>query len=264
MSTGEFTLEQRAAYRLLHTELRAQSNIDRTVYYAAIELQQAEDVSSDPVDDDWITRFFGIVEEITTDRMQKLWGTILAGEVKKPGSFSLRTLDVLRNLSQSEAVAFGRLAELVLSSPAAKDTPFVAVIANFDRIQKLVGLTLANLLRLQDAGLLVVDTTLVTNVESNDPTGNPPQVTLLNGKLMLLMVFKKNKHKVPLKAVILTEAGTELLPLLDPVGNREYLQMLADLMKGHWSQSFTATVTGFTGDQILYKDKVAIEPASSS
>ena len=41
--------------------------------------------------------------------MRVLWGKILAGEVRKPNSFSLRTLETLRNMSTDDAKLFSKL-----------------------------------------------------------------------------------------------------------------------------------------------------------
>ncbi len=59
---------------------------------------------------DWFVRFFEEAGNISDEDIQKLWAKVLAGELEKPGSFSLRTLDVLRSLSKSEAEIFQKLA----------------------------------------------------------------------------------------------------------------------------------------------------------
>jgi hypothetical protein len=65
------------------------------------------------VDPDWVARFFGSAQDVSNEDMQKLWARILAGEVVKPGTFSLRTLEVLKNLSQREAERFQEAASMV-------------------------------------------------------------------------------------------------------------------------------------------------------
>jgi hypothetical protein len=62
-----------------------------------------EDVSDKEVDPDWIARFFEAAQDISSEQMQALWGRVLAGEVSRPGSYSLRTIETLKNLTQSEA-----------------------------------------------------------------------------------------------------------------------------------------------------------------
>lgn len=52
---------------------------------------------------DWFVRFFEDAGNIGDEQMQELWAKVLAGEIDHPGTFSLRALDVLRNLSREEA-----------------------------------------------------------------------------------------------------------------------------------------------------------------
>ena len=41
---------------------------------------------------------------MSSEELQTLWGRTLAGEIKSPGSYSLRTLDFLKNLSHKPGV----------------------------------------------------------------------------------------------------------------------------------------------------------------
>lgn len=75
--------------RLLTKETRRQQNIEQVVSHAVNMMSLETEVSSEPVDQDWITRFFDIVQDISNEQMQELWGRVLAGEVKQPKSFSL-------------------------------------------------------------------------------------------------------------------------------------------------------------------------------
>lgn len=55
---------------------------------------------------DWFIRFFDSVGNISNAEMQNLWARILAGEIHNHGTFSLRTLETLRNMNQEEAILF--------------------------------------------------------------------------------------------------------------------------------------------------------------
>lgn len=100
--------------RLLAKEVKRQNNIDDVVEIAASHLQSEPTVTEETVNEDWTTRFFDIVQDVSDDEMKKLWGQILAGEVKTPQSYSLRTLELLRNLSKNEADIFVKIARLAL------------------------------------------------------------------------------------------------------------------------------------------------------
>lgn len=51
---------------------------------------------------------------ISEKELQQLWGNILAEEIIRPGSISLRTLDVLKNVSMAEAEIFSELCDYVI------------------------------------------------------------------------------------------------------------------------------------------------------
>lgn len=96
-------LHLRAKNRLAHQAINSQLNIESIILHASELLLNENDVNEAPVNSDWINKFFSIATEISTDEMQDIWGKVLAGEIKQPDSFSMRTLDVIRNLNQWEA-----------------------------------------------------------------------------------------------------------------------------------------------------------------
>ena len=83
-------------------------NVGAIAGHAAEELKDKEVPDHDP-DPDWIARFFDGAQDVSSEELQKLWGKILAGEVKSPGQTSLRTLAILRNMTQQEARDFSNL-----------------------------------------------------------------------------------------------------------------------------------------------------------
>lgn len=87
-------------------ESRKMNNVKSVVEKATSHFIEGEKVSDEPVNIDWTNRFFSIVEDISDETLQDIWGRILAGEVKQPNSFSLRTLDLLRNITKEEAELF--------------------------------------------------------------------------------------------------------------------------------------------------------------
>ncbi len=64
--------------------------------------------------EDWVLRFLRYAEDISDDAMQDVYARILAGELVRPGSFSMRTLVVLRNLDRSLAQAFAEMMSFVI------------------------------------------------------------------------------------------------------------------------------------------------------
>jgi len=96
---------ERIGQRLVAKEFKRQENIDTVFEMAANELA-GSDVSDKPVDEDWASLFFDIVQDVSKDDMKAIWAKILAKEIQRPSSYSIRTLEVLKNLSFEEANLF--------------------------------------------------------------------------------------------------------------------------------------------------------------
>jgi hypothetical protein len=97
------TVEENAITRLIQTEIEHQLNINDIVSKTAEILKTKESVSPTPVSPDWYRRYINIAQDISDNETQILWAQILAGEIETPDSFSFRTLDFLRNITQTEA-----------------------------------------------------------------------------------------------------------------------------------------------------------------
>ncbi len=97
-------IAQCAAHRIANRELRRQKNLENVARLAVDSLPQA--VSEEPVGDDWIAQFLGHCQDVSDPQMQSLWSRILAGEVATPGSFSPRTLQVVKTLRPQDAHQF--------------------------------------------------------------------------------------------------------------------------------------------------------------
>lgn len=65
---------------------------------------------------DWLMRFFDAVGNISNEDLQNLWGKVLASEIFRPKACSLRTLDMIRNMSPEEANTFSVLCQYVMQS----------------------------------------------------------------------------------------------------------------------------------------------------
>jgi uncharacterized repeat protein (TIGR03899 family) len=65
-----------------------------------------DDGKEEDLDPDWFFSFVNMAEEIFSPAMQELWGKIFAVETARPGSFSLKTLSILKQLTQKDAQIF--------------------------------------------------------------------------------------------------------------------------------------------------------------
>jgi len=76
------------------------------------------------LDPDWFFSFVKMAEEIFSPAMQDLWGKIFAVETARPGSFSLKTLSTLKQLTQKDAQTFRHAVNLA-SRRKGESTPKV-------------------------------------------------------------------------------------------------------------------------------------------
>ena len=76
-----------------------------------------QEVSQEPLDWDWAVKFFEMCKDVGNEDMQSVWAKILAGETAQPGSFSLRTLALVKTIRKVEAELFTKLCSFVLQFP---------------------------------------------------------------------------------------------------------------------------------------------------
>lgn len=87
----------------LNKENKRLNNVKRIAEKARACVAENEAVSNEKVNDDWLNRFNSIIEAVSDDTMQNVWALILSGEIKQPRTYSLRTLDVVKNMTKEDA-----------------------------------------------------------------------------------------------------------------------------------------------------------------
>jgi len=212
--------------RFIHRETKRQNNIDNVTQIAAEQISQEDEISEEPVDEDWSTRFFNIVEDISDEEMQKLWGRILAGEVKQPKSFSLRTLELLKNLSKIEAEVFTLASTLVISS---RNSPFLFRGEDNEALTKY-GFTFEHRLLLTELGILQAE----TNITRNFKTLTNDYVTYFeSGKYLIKALKKANSEGNNLPIYRFSKIGEELLKLINSNINDYYIKEFGAVLNSY-------------------------------
>ncbi len=111
--TNTEQLIQRSNYRLQYQQAKKEHNIESVIGKTVLELGDNNSDSTEEVDEDWYTRFFNIVEDVSDEQLQSLWARILAGEVLKPRTYTYRFLSVLSNISKNEFEIILKIAPFV-------------------------------------------------------------------------------------------------------------------------------------------------------
>lgn len=242
----ESTLDQRVVARLAYQEAKKQTNIEQITSYAAEELRDERDTNSEKPDSDWTTRFFRIAEDITTDQMQMLWGKVLAGEVKRPGSYSLRALDLLKNITQQEAEMFVRVGQISFVSGGKTFVP------NPERGKYLddhFGLRFTDFLILREIDLLVAN-----DLEfSLQPVEQDTQSVFTCGNTCVLVERPKGTPKQAIQAIVFTEIGRQLLQLVErKPADPGYIKKFASLFRREGISIKAGLIVEWQGDSIRY------------
>jgi Protein of unknown function (DUF2806) len=214
-------IEERARIRLEHREVQRQSNLEAVAESAIAHVSEKN--SSEKVDENWKTRFFNIAEDVSEPQMQELWGRILAGEVAVPGSYSVRTLEVLKNLSKEEAELFQKIRYLSLDQGQ-----ILKVRGETDLGSS--GISFDEILHLREAGLLADGDSLSS--EMHIPENRNFMILGYNGKVLLIELSDKTVKQIDLNVLVLTKAGVELLSLIDPLPDVVYLKAIASSYRG--------------------------------
>ena len=132
-------------------------------------------------DFDWHIRFYEACGTVTDEEMQELWAKILSGEICHPGSYSLRTLECLRNLTKEEAELFRKICGCGM-----KLNSSVAML-RIGGIMEKNGITYDNILKLADCGLLKSDVGLALGLT----VGEELCILAVDDSMVLLVNFQE-------------------------------------------------------------------------
>jgi hypothetical protein len=146
---GIYDLQQRAAQRVIHEEVKKQINMESITSQA---LPLLEDTATpENVNDDWMLNFFDKCKLISDEDMQHLWAKILAGEANSPGKYSKKTLNIISDIDQRDAKIFQRLLGFCWAMPV----NFIPTVIDLNHeICKSNGINLGALNHLETLGLV--------------------------------------------------------------------------------------------------------------
>ncbi len=231
IDTSDFEqIAKRASVRLTHQEITKQQNIEAVVDNAYEELENVENVSSKSVNPDWMFRFFNSVENISDKDMQTIWGHILAGEIKQPDTYSFRTLEKLKNMTQKEAKDFQMVSSLALQTGGRK------FILGEDSILNKHGVYFSHILELEECGLMMTQSLSLEIAAS----AKEPDIIYNSGLLGSIFGKEDQKQTFRMSVYVFTESGSQLIEAIHPEINSQYF---IDCMKSIQDNHNNFTVT---------------------
>ena len=191
-----------------HEQVRRQQNLMSVLSRAQTYVGENH-VSDHEPDPDWTSRFFSDVQDVSSDGMQALWAKILVGEIERPGSTSIRTLGLMKDLDKPTAVIFRRLCSIALSFSSSEGdivdcrASSLGKDAGKNALQDY-GLSFHELNVLNEYGLIIADYNSWQNVPYPYPFQFQSRTYLLSSEpLTKTGAFK-------MSGVALTKSGREL------------------------------------------------------
>lgn len=207
MAKAEDSIAIRTQQRVLYQEELAQRNLEDIFHKTQLYLGLKETVSEEPVDKDWFTRFIYEAKTKSNNEVQEFWAKILADEIEKPGSISVRTLSTLSNLSGSEAKMFEKLVSIVVENGYVIQTKG---LNDFERF----GILPYEIIYLRSAGMILVEDSLTLKITKNE---------IINGFELrfgeqIIKIKKDEKYASDflLPVIGLTVAGSEISKSIEP------------------------------------------------
>jgi len=234
----QMPIEDRSNKRARLSSLRKQKNIEaimeKTYNFCANK------VIDKRTDLDWFNRFVTLAEDVGNKTMQDLWAKILAGELARTGTYSLKALKVFQEMSIVEAKLLAKACSLAIKDQSRKNIRIIsgcyqqAGLLNFlskNRQQytnlSQFGLNHADLLSLADNHLIFIQES-----ESNMMDNNESINFNYNG---LPLKLTSKKAKVTLQFYKFTAIGVELAHLIADKANDDFFGHLKQQLSHHFN-----------------------------
>lgn len=203
--------------------LRREVNVSRALMQAEVALENEEqEPPRDDVDNDWLYKWRDSASQVSSEDLQSLWGRLLAGEVKAPGTYSLRTLEFLRNISHAEANDIAKLSCFIVENIICRSTK---------KALEEGGITFDFMLKMQELGVLSGVEALGFEVTWRSVDQSRFVRVLKSNGMALVATSEDPTKKISLPIYQVTTLGRQVLSLGSFEPNIPYLEEIGKLLK---------------------------------
>lgn len=234
--------------RIVSKEVKRQENIDAIVQVALIDLEKKKDIPEAKPDTDWLTRFFDIAESVSDDELRNTWGKILSQEIQSPGSYSLRTLSTISNLSKKEAMLFSRLGNYIFESA---NNNFL-----LESGHNILGVDIqyGDVILLMECGLIKENNDLCFSYKSD--SDKVEHFAFMYQDLAVILELGVGVEIVTVGIYELTTAGAEIYRIMNAEKDMSFLQKAADMLKRQNVRIGFSKLLNTSDGMIEYDDNV--------
>lgn len=208
------------------------------------------------IEEDWLEGLSRHAENASSERLRTLFGKILAGEIRSPGTYSLFTLDHLTKLRRQDTELIVKAAPLVLSDIIVS-TPKTRRELPYHLMVKLVEIGVINPV---SVGGLPSERGWPTSKDY--AVGHKPaMLEVVDDTVFVFTTDEPKTLKVP--CTLLTATGVEILTLFDYQTDIEMLQEVADIPHEQNGQLMVASIVGREGNVIRWANTRHVSPKKS-
>ena len=215
--------------------IREQVNLDLISEEAARQLKDTDNTQTGgeigQIDDDWLNHFEKEACQRSTEDMQLLFGKILAGEIRRPSSFSIKAVKIMGEIDTVVANLFKRLCSMCIvmripDTDLIVDARVVSLSGNAENNSLLeYGLSFYELNILHEYGLIISDYNSYMNIRVLAAGRSPENRIVISYQNtywdLSSEVDRKDGQELNLPGVALSQAGRELLNVVEvePIEN---------------------------------------------
>ena len=226
--------------------IREEINVTKAILGAVAELEaDSQEPPEQKIVDDWLFRWRESASTVSTEELQNLWGRVLAGEIKSPGSFSLRTLEFLKNLSREEALEIASLSRFVVVD---------SIFRGDQQILDSAGITFGFLLRMQELGILSGVEAIGVSLTLKSSETEQFRRGLLSHDRTLVVTHEDVNKEIRLNVYPLTSLGQQVLTLGSFESHEAYLRSVGKAIRGQGFKVLIARYQGVTRTEGRYFD----------
>lgn len=228
-SNKPLNIHQRAQKRKQLELARKQQNVE-AIMSLALEYC-SESGNEEEIDPDWFHQFIQLSENTSSKMMQALWGKILAGEIANPGTFSFKSLTILKRMTNKEAIAFQHACQLAMTKRKDNSAQITygyyqkPSLLNLFALGKKHHINLGKLSLPYPELLMLMDIELIyhTEIESGEiAKGETIEYSYLGKGIK----FTANKAGTVMNYFKFTQTGYELAKLIRLSPDKKYLNEL--------------------------------------
>ena len=233
----QMPLEDRCNKRERLAILRRQENIE-AIMEKTFSFCANNAIDKRP-DLDWFNRYITLAEDVSNNTMQDLWAKILAGELSRPGSYSLKAIKIFRDMSIVDAKLLAKACSLAVKDQSKKNIrlisgtyqqPGLLNFFNKNRQQHInlshFGLNYADILSLADNHLIYKQESELNVMAVGEKINFN-----FNGLPLKLSCKKTN---VSVQFYKFTPIGAELANLISDKANDDFFAVLKQKLRHHF------------------------------